>query len=78
MSYQISEHHEEDLFNSNMFSSNLTEGMIFNESDLDTRGAKRGGAWEHCSQKEMDQTILGRKILAKSTALVEIFVKKSL
>ena len=42
-----------------------------------TRGAKRGGAWEHCSQKENDQTILDRRILTKSTALVVIFMKKA-
>ena len=41
------------------------------------RGGKRGGAREHCSKKEMDQTILGRRILAKSTALVTIFTKKA-
>ena len=40
------------------------------------RGAKRGGAQEHCSQKDMDRTILGRRILAKSTALVSIIKKK--
>ena len=38
---------------------------------------KWGGAWEHCSQKEVDQTILGRGILAKSTAFVAIFIKRA-
>ena len=37
-----------------------------------TRGAKRGGALEHCSQKEMDRAILVRRIWLKFTALVEI------
>ena len=41
------------------------------------RGEKRGGAGEHCSQKEMDQTLLGRRILAKFTALVAIFIKRA-
>ena len=40
------------------------------------RGGKRGGAREHCSQKEMDRTTLGRRIQAKSTALVAIFKKR--
>ena len=44
---------------------------------LSSRGGKRGGAREHCSKKEMDQTILGRRILAKCTALVTIFMKKA-
>ena len=39
------------------------------------RGGKRGGAREHCSQKEMDRPILGRRIRAKLTALVAIFIK---
>ena len=43
-----------------------------------SRGAKRGGAREHCSQNEMDQTILGRRILAKFTALVAIFIKRAI
>ena len=38
------------------------------------RGGKRGGAWEHCSQKEMGRTFFGRRIWAKLTALVAIFV----
>ena len=42
------------------------------------RGGKRGGAWEHCSQKELDWTILGRRILVKSAALVAIFTKKAI
>ena len=41
-----------------------------------SRGGKRGGAQEHCSQKEMDKTTLGRRIQAKSTALVAIYVKR--
>ena len=40
------------------------------------RGGKRGGAREHCSQKEMDGTIFGRRIWVKSTALVAICIKK--
>ena len=35
-----------------------------------TRGAKRGGALEHCSQKEMDRIDHGRRIWDKSTSLV--------
>ena len=42
------------------------------------RGWKRGGAREHCSQKEIDQTILGRRIPAKFTALVAIFIKRAI
>ena len=41
-------------------------------------GAKRGGAREYCSQKEMDSTLLGRRILAKFTALVTIFIKMAI
>ena len=43
----------------------------------DLRGGKRGGAREHCSKKEMDRTLLGRRIQAKSTALVAIFIKRA-
>ena len=42
------------------------------------RGGKRGGAREHCSQKEMDQTSLGRRIPAKSTAFVAILIKRAI
>ena len=42
---------------------------------VSTRGGKRGGAREHCSQKEMDKTILGRRILVQSTALEAILRK---
>ena len=42
------------------------------------RGGKSGGAWEHCSQNEMDRTILGRRIWAKFTALVAIFIKRAI
>ena len=45
--------------------------------DILSRGGKMGGAREHCSQKEMDKTILGRRIRAKFTALVAIFVKRA-
>ena len=48
------------------------------ENETPPRGGKRGGAWEHCSQKEMDGTIFGRRIGAKSTALVAICIKKRL
>ena len=42
------------------------------------RGGKRGGAREHCSQREMDGTILGRRIWAKFNALAAIFVKRAI
>ena len=35
---------------------------------LPVRGGKKGGAWEHCSQKEMGRTILDRRFWAKFTA----------
>ena len=41
------------------------------------RGGKTSGAWEHCSQKELDQTILVRKILPKCNTLVTIFMRKA-
>ena len=37
---------------------------------LDNRGAKRGGAQEHCSQKEMDRIDHGRRIWDKSLHLL--------
>ena len=43
-----------------------------------SRGGKRGGAWEHCSQKEMDGTIFVRRIWAKFTALVANFIKMAI
>ena len=43
--------------------------------DMDTRGAKRGGAWEQCSQKEMDRIEHSRRIWDKSTACDIIFIK---
>ena len=46
--------------------------------NLCVRGGKRGGAREHCSQKEMDRAIIGRRILVKSPALVMIFSKKAI
>ena len=58
----------------NIFNPSL---MLYRTSNLLTRGGKRGGAREHCSKKEVDQTILGRRILAKCTALVTIFKKKA-
>ena len=36
------------------------------------RGATRGGAREHCSQKEMDRIDLGGRMREKSAALVVI------
>ena len=44
------------------------------------RGGKRGGAREreHCSKKEMDRTILSRRIWAKFTILVSIFIKRAI
>ena len=48
---------------------------ILRDSD---RGGKRGGAWEHCSKKEMDRTIFVRKIWAKFTALVANFIKMAI
>ena len=45
---------------------------------ISSRGGKRGGAREHCSKKEMDRTLLGRRIQAKSTALVVIFIKTAI
>ena len=45
---------------------------------LSARGAKRGGAREHCSQKEMDRTLLGRRIPAKLTVLVTILIKRAI
>ena len=42
------------------------------------RGGKRGGAREHCSQKEMAGTIFGRRIWDKSTALVTTFIRKAI
>ena len=42
------------------------------------RGGKRGGAREHCSQKEMDRVNIGRRILVKSPAIVKIFIKKAI
>ena len=44
--------------------------------NIPSRGAKRGGAREHCSQKEMDRIDHGRRIWDKSTALVAISVKR--
>ena len=44
------------------------------EEMVSARGGKRGGAREHCSQKEMDKTTLGRRIQAKFTALALIFI----
>ena len=43
---------------------------------LSCRGAKRGGAWEQCSQKEIDRIDLGRRIWDKSTPLVTISVNR--
>ena len=43
-----------------------------------SRGGKRGGAREHCSQKEIDKTTLGGRIWAKFTALVLIFIKSAI
>ena len=37
---------------------------------LKGRGGKRGGVWEHCSQKEMGRIDPGRRMWDKSTALV--------
>ena len=42
---------------------------------MKTRGAKRDGAWEHCSQKEMDINNLCRRIEANFIALVTILIK---
>ena len=42
------------------------------------RGGKRGGAWKHCSQMEVERTILGRRIWAKFTALVAIFINRAI
>ena len=39
-----------------------------------SRGAKKGGAREHCSQKDMDRIDHGRRIWDKSTALVAIII----
>ena len=43
---------------------------------LTTRGAKRGGAREQCSQKEMDRIDHDRRIWDKSTAHVAISVER--
>ena len=43
---------------------------------MQVSGAKRGGAWEHCSQKEMDRIDHDRRIWDKSTALVAISVNR--
>ena len=40
-----------------------------NKLGLSCRGAKMGGAWEQCSQKEIDRIDLGRRIWDKSTPL---------
>ena len=42
------------------------------------RGGKRGGAREHGSQKEMDKTTIGRRIRAKFTAPVTIFINRAI
>ena len=42
------------------------------------RGAKRGGAREHCSKKEMDRIIPGRRIWSISTALVAILINRAI
>ena len=42
------------------------------------KGGKRGGAWERCSQKEMNRTSLVRRIWAKFTALVANFIKMAI
>ena len=55
-----------------------TQGIQAMEVEDIIRGGKRGGAREHCSQKEMDQTSLGRRIPAKSTAFVAIFIKRAI
>ena len=52
-------------------------GVEFRQGSIG-RGGIRGGAREHCSQKKMDRTIFGRRILAKFTALVVIFIKRAI
>ena len=52
-------------------------GPLWPDSSVPSSG-KRGGAREHCSQKEMDRTNLGRRIWAKFTALVAIFIKRAI
>ena len=42
------------------------------------RGQKRGGAREHCSKKEMDRIIPGRRIWSFSTALVAILINRAI
>ena len=42
---------------------------------MQVRGAKRGGAREHCSQKEMDRIDHDRRIWDKSIALSPSCVK---
>ena len=52
------------------------ESSMQSEIRDQTRGAKRGGAREHCSHKEMDRIDHGRSIWDKSTALVAIVINR--